>query len=72
MCESDASVPRRALDDGASCAQQPSLFGILDNVQRCPIFYTTAGVLEFGFAEYLTSSFGREAIQADERSVSNR
>lgn len=62
MCKANASVSRRAFDDGATGLQQPELLGVLDDVEGSAVFDAAAGILELCFAEDIAAGFFGEAL----------
>ena len=71
MRKPDASVPRRALDDGAPRAQQAALLGVAHDVQRGAVFDAAARILELGFAEDGAGGFGGEGREVDQGRVAD-
>lgn len=71
VCQTDARVAGGTFDDSATGLQQAAFLGILDDIEGSAILNTATRILKLGLTQNFTSSFVREAFQADKGSVSN-
>jgi hypothetical protein len=69
--ESDARVAGCALDHRATGAEQPTLLGVADYVERRAVFDGAAGVGELGFAEDFAAGLLGEVVEADQGGVAD-
>lgn len=71
MGETDASITRGTLDDGAARLEEATLFRIFNEVQCRAVLDAPARILELGFTEYFAARFFGQTGQADERGIAN-
>ncbi|SKP30437.1 Uncharacterised protein [Mycobacteroides abscessus subsp. massiliense] len=72
QCESDPSIARGGLDDGAARLEQPRLLGGLDHLDGDAVLRAAAGIEVFDLGCHRREALGHHRVEPDEGGVADQ